>query len=211
VAKICEVLGVSRSGYYAWIKRPKSQQKKRQEALKKQIRKIHIESRETYGSPKITRESFRSKGSKYLKKRSPESWKMGTFVPKQRKNYKATTNSKHHWPVYPNLLNQQFEVDKPNQVWVADITYIWTKEGWLYNCRMVSFRAHDKGVSDQSIPPGHPSAKSSTWSDSPFGSREPVCIEWILGHVEVMRNPDEHESKGKLLWQRMCGIVSQYP
>jgi putative transposase len=55
VAKMCEVLGVSRSGYYACVKRPESQQKKSQEALKKQIKKIHIESRETYGSPKITR------------------------------------------------------------------------------------------------------------------------------------------------------------
>ncbi|ASA95785.1 transposase, IS3 family [Anoxybacillus flavithermus TNO-09.006] len=52
MAKTCEVLGVSRSGYYAWVKRPESQQKKRQEALKKQIKTIHIESRETYGSPK---------------------------------------------------------------------------------------------------------------------------------------------------------------
>ncbi|EID43503.1 hypothetical protein B4168_2328 [Anoxybacillus flavithermus] len=55
MAKMCEVLGISRSGYYAWTKRPESQQKKRQEALKKQIKKIHIESRETYGSPKITK------------------------------------------------------------------------------------------------------------------------------------------------------------
>jgi putative transposase len=55
VAKMCEVLGVSRSGYYAWTKRPEHQQKKRRPALKKQIKKIHIESRETYGSPKITK------------------------------------------------------------------------------------------------------------------------------------------------------------
>ncbi|GAA5416968.1 IS3 family transposase ISCce3 [Paraliobacillus ryukyuensis] len=48
------------------------------------------------------------------------------------KKYKATTNSKHHLPIYPNLLNQHFKVDKPGQVWVGDITYIWTSEGWLY-------------------------------------------------------------------------------
>lgn len=48
------------------------------------------------------------------------------------KKYKATTNSKHNYPVYPNLLNQQFQVDRPGAVWVSDITYVWTKEGWLY-------------------------------------------------------------------------------
>jgi len=58
--------------------------------------------------------------------------KDGDIHSKTKKKYKATTNSKHHLPVYPNLLNQQFEADEPNQVWVADITYIWTKEGWLY-------------------------------------------------------------------------------
>lgn len=72
MAKMCEVLGVSRSGYNAWVKRPESQQKKRQEALKKQIKKIHIESRETYGSPKITK-ILQKQGVKDLKKRSPES------------------------------------------------------------------------------------------------------------------------------------------
>ncbi len=76
-----------------------------------------------------SQKSFRNKGLRYLKKRS---MKDGDIRSKTKKKYKVTTNSKHHLPVYPNLLNQQFEADEPNQVWVADITYIWTKEGWLY-------------------------------------------------------------------------------
>lgn len=130
MAKMCEVLGVSRSGYYAWIKRPESQQKQRRETLKKQIKKIHIESRETYGSPKITK-ILQKQGVKVSQKTVARIMKDDDIRSKTKKKYKATTNSKHHLPVYPNLLHQQFEVDKPNKVWVADITYIWTKEGWL--------------------------------------------------------------------------------
>ncbi|MBE2917235.1 IS3 family transposase, partial [Anoxybacillus flavithermus] len=95
-------LGVSRSGHYAWAKRPESQQKKRQEALKKQIKKIHIESREAYGSPKIT-EILQKQGVKVSQKTVARIMKDGDIRSKTKK-YKATTNSKHHSPVYPNLF-----------------------------------------------------------------------------------------------------------
>ena len=96
-----------------------------------------------------------------------------------------------------------------------DITYIWTKEGWLYlasimdlfSRKIVGWYLSECMTKEL---PGHPSAKSSTWSDSPFGPRGPACIEWIPSHVEAIRHTDEHESKGKLLWQRMCRIVSQH-
>lgn len=71
-------------------------------------------------------------GVKVSQKTVARIMKDGDIRSKTKKKYKVTTNSKHHLPVYPNLLNQQFEADEPNQVWVADITYIWTKEGWLY-------------------------------------------------------------------------------
>ncbi|MCQ5364523.1 hypothetical protein NOW01_05830 [Anoxybacillus salavatliensis] len=74
MAKMCEVLGVSRSGYYAWAKRPERQQKKRQEALKKQIKKIHTESRETYGSPKILQEQGMEVSQKKKKKTVAIKW-----------------------------------------------------------------------------------------------------------------------------------------
>lgn len=128
MAKMCEVLGVSRSGYYAWVKRPESQHKQRREALKKQIKKIHIESRERMAAQK-SQKSFRSKGLRTVAR----IMKDGDIRSKTKKKYKATTNLKHHWPVYLNLLNQQFEADEPNQVWVADITYIWTKKFSLHH------------------------------------------------------------------------------
>lgn len=128
---MCEVLGVSTSGYYAWYNRPKSEQKKRRDLLTARIKRIHLESREIYGSPKITK-ILKSQGVNVSQKTVTRIMKENQIRSKTVKKYKATTNSKHHLPIYPNLLNQQFKVDHPGQVWVGDITYIWTSEGWLY-------------------------------------------------------------------------------
>nr|WP_259457969.1 IS3 family transposase [Salipaludibacillus neizhouensis] len=131
VAKMCQVLGVSKSGYYAWLKRPKSNQKKKREKLTSRIKRIHLESRNTYGSPKITK-VLQGAGVRVSQKTVTRIMKENGIRSKTVKKNKATTNSKHILPIYPNLLNQQFTVERPGQVWVADITYIWTSEGWLY-------------------------------------------------------------------------------
>lgn len=128
---MCEVLGVSKSGYYAWRNRPKSKQKERKEKLTAQIKRIHLESRKNYGSPKITKQ-LQVEGIMITQKTVSRIMKEEGIRSKTVKKYKATTNSKHQLPVYPNLLNQQFKVERPGQAWVADITYIWTSEGWLY-------------------------------------------------------------------------------
>jgi putative transposase len=128
---MCEVLGVSKSGYYAWRNRPKSNQKIRREKLMVQVKRAHLESRETYGSPKITKQ-LNNNGVKVSQRTVTRIMKKIEIRSKTVKKYKATTNSKHNLPVYPNLLNQNFTVTRPGEVWVGDITYIWTKEGWLY-------------------------------------------------------------------------------
>lgn len=128
---MCQVLGVSKSGYYSWRNREKSPQKKRHESLVRHVKRAHLESRLIYGSPKIT-EKLNQEGVKVSEKTVSRIMKKEGIRSKTVKKYKATTNSKHSLPVYPNLLNQQFQVDKPGKVWVGDITYIWTKEGWLY-------------------------------------------------------------------------------
>lgn len=128
---MCKVLGVSKGGYYEWRDRPQSKQKKRKEKLTAQVKRVFIESKKRYGSPKI-KETLNKEGwnvsQKTITRIMSESGLRSITV----KKYKATTNSKHSYPVYPNLLNQQFQVDKAGAVWVSDITYIWTKEGWLY-------------------------------------------------------------------------------
>lgn len=131
VEKMCKVLKVSRSGYYAWLKRPQSERKKRKERLAKRIKQIFLESRRLYGSPKIT-EELRSEGEKISRKTVARIMKELGLRSRTVKKYKATTNSNHSLPVHENKLNQQFVAQAPNQVWMADITYIPTDEGWLY-------------------------------------------------------------------------------
>lgn len=128
---MCLVLGVSKSGYYAWLRRPKSEQKKRRETLTAQVKRVHLESRENYGSPKITK-VLQNEGIQVSEKTVTRIMQEVGIQSKTVKKYKATTNSKHNLSVYPNVLNQAFQVDRPGKVWVSDITYIWTSEGWLY-------------------------------------------------------------------------------
>src|SRR5690606_33588540 len=129
VAKMCEVLEVSRSGYYDWLGRPPSRRAKRHARILSRIRKVH-QKHPTYGLDPIwaeVRESIPcSRGTVYrlMKKHNIRS--------KRKIKWKATTNSKHNLPVAPNLLNQRFDAPLPNTVWVSDITYHWTEEGWLY-------------------------------------------------------------------------------
>nr|WP_245544966.1 IS3 family transposase [Lentibacillus jeotgali] len=131
VAKMCEVLGVWKSGYYDWRVRSKSNQEKRKEKLTAQVKRVYIESYRRYGSPKIT-EILKQEGWDVSQKTVTRIMKENGLRSKTVKKYKATTNSKHSYPVYPNLLNQNFHVDHPGEVWVSDITYVWTNEGWLY-------------------------------------------------------------------------------
>ncbi|EKC6408305.1 IS3 family transposase [Staphylococcus pseudintermedius] len=133
VVKMCQVLGVSRSGYYDWTNRKPSARIMKRDILKKQIYQIYIKSQKRYGSPKIT-QILRSHGHCHTVTQRTVSRLMKELGIRSitKKKYKATTYSKHHLPVYPNLLNQQFKVSQPGSVWVADITYVYTKEGWLY-------------------------------------------------------------------------------
>lgn len=128
---MCTVLGVSKSGYFKWLNRPKSDRQKRHEKLKKLILRTHIEFKQRYGSVKITK-TLKKRGVKVSERTvsrimTSNNWKSCTV-----KKYKATTNSKHKHPVSNNILNRKFQVDQPNRFWVTDITYISTNEGWLY-------------------------------------------------------------------------------
>ena len=128
---MCHVLGVSKSGYYQWLKQSTPPQKQRKATLQREIKMIHRQSHGRYGSPKITILLHRAgwivserKVTRYMKEMGLRS--------KTVKKYKATTYSKHNPPVYPNLVDQNFKVSQQGTVWVSDITYVHTKEGWLY-------------------------------------------------------------------------------
>lgn len=131
VTVMCRVLGVSRSGYYAWRRRPESRRSREDRRLQAKIRTIHRKNHRVYGSPRIHRE-LRSQGIRCGRKRVARLMREAGLRARQKRRFKATTDSKHSHPVAANLLEQQFEVVKPDTVWLGDITYIWTREGWLY-------------------------------------------------------------------------------
>lgn len=128
---MCQLLRVSRSGYYEWLCRPPSRRQLANEVLAKQIKGIFDAEKQRAGSPRIARK-LRKAGQKVGKNRVANVMKMNDWRAKGSKKFKATTNSKHSLPVAPNLLAQNFEASRPNQKWVSDLTYIWTDEGWLY-------------------------------------------------------------------------------
>jgi transposase InsO family protein len=128
---MCHVLGVSRSGYYAWRKRPISRREQVNGYLLKEIREAHTRSRETYGSPRIHAE-LRAKGILCGRHRVARLMRLHGIQARRRHRYKVTTQSVHSRPVAPNLLKREFDAQQADQKWLADITYIPTGEGWLY-------------------------------------------------------------------------------
>ena len=128
---MCRVLEVSRSGFYRWLKMPDSRRKKDTMRLDVEIKAIFEENKHRYGSPKIT-EELQQRGRRVGHNRVAKRMRENGLRSKVRRKYKVTTNSKHNYPASPNLLNRKFEVDEPDKVWVSDITYVWTRTGWLY-------------------------------------------------------------------------------
>jgi len=128
---MCELFGVSRSGYYAWLQRPESERSKRRKRLTKKIHRIYLESRRLYGSPKITQKLLRE-GERVSQKTVSRIMKEHQLRSVTVKKYKATTNSKHSLPVHENVLNQTFTATAPGEIWMTDITCVPTREGWLY-------------------------------------------------------------------------------
>ena len=125
------MLNISRSGYYNRRKNGKSKREQEQERLLNSIKEIYVETRGVYGSPRITAE-LKRRGENCNRKRVARLMKSGGIRAKTVKRYKKTTNSNHKYKVVENILNQNFIVTKPDKVWVSDITFIRTREGWLY-------------------------------------------------------------------------------
>ena len=131
VRRMCLVLELSPSAYYAWRGRPESRRVREDRRLLVEIKAIHSAKRETYGSPRVHAE-LKAQGMRLGEKRVARLMRAGGIRAKQKRKFKATTDSKHSHPVAPNLLRRDFKASAPNQKWVADITYVPTREGWLY-------------------------------------------------------------------------------
>jgi putative transposase len=128
---LCRVLGVSRSGYYAWLIRPPSQHSREEGKLEIEIKAAHNRTRQSCG-PERLQKNLAAHGINVGICRIRRIRKKLGIRCKQVKKFKATTDSRHSLPVAENLLEQRFEASVPNRVWLSDLTYISTDEGWLY-------------------------------------------------------------------------------
>lgn len=132
VKLMCATLKASRSGYYAWLKRPPSAASKRREALAEQIRRVYKQSRGVYGSPRVHRE-LRDQGIACCENTVAKMMRQNQWKSKMHKAFKIkTTDSDHDSPIADNVLDRRFDQAAPNRVWAGDITYVPTDEGWLY-------------------------------------------------------------------------------
>jgi putative transposase len=125
------VLKVSHSGYYAWYKRPISNRARADQRLLNDIKRIHRESREAYGSLK-TWKALNYQGIVCGKHRIARLRRRNCIEAKRKRRFKVTTDSRNTQWIAPNLLNRRFKADYPDQIWVGDVTYIATRSGWLY-------------------------------------------------------------------------------
>jgi len=129
---MCEVLEVSRSGFYAWRSRPESERSKRHRELVHEMKRTHgCRDTQCYGSPRMHKE-LAARGKTCSKNTVAKLMRAHGLSAKTRRRYKATTDSAHSLPLADNVLDREFEQDSPDGVWLADITCIWTLEGWLY-------------------------------------------------------------------------------
>ena len=131
VHRLCRVLGVSQSGYFAWKNRPASDRQRQDMVLLAHIRSSLALSNATYGSPCMTRE-LRDNGLAVGRRRTARLMRENGLVARQKRRFKRTTDSEHAGPVAPNLLEQDFAAARPDEKWGADISCVWTREGWLY-------------------------------------------------------------------------------
>jgi transposase InsO family protein len=131
VPLIIRILMVSASGYYAWLDRPLSKRAREESRLEVEIMAAHRRTRQTYGAERLQRDLLEHGIQVGICRIKRIRRKLGIRC-KQKRKFKATTDSRHTFPVAENILEQQFKAAAPNEVWVSDITYVPTDEGWLY-------------------------------------------------------------------------------
>lgn len=132
IVDCCRVLGVSEAGYYRWCRHPEGKREVRRKELTEKVRIVHEANRRVYGAPRIRTELLKQ-GVKLNRKTVARIMREASIRSKVHRKFKVrTTDSNHSFPVAPNVLDQKFTAAKPDAVWLCDITYIPTGEGWLY-------------------------------------------------------------------------------
>ena len=131
VQRLCKVLEASPSGYFAWRNRPACRRQREHLVLLAHVRSFFQLSNGTYGSPRMTHE-LQDQGLSVGRRRTARLMRENGLRARQPRRFKRTTDSLHAFPVAPNLLDQDFSTECPDEKWCADISYVWTREGWLY-------------------------------------------------------------------------------
>lgn len=137
VTKMARVFKINRSGFYRWNNGRKSKRRLMNEIIIKKITEIQEKVKYRYGKKRILRKLKEIFDFSINHKRISNLLRVNKLNAKRRKKYKVTTNSSHNKICSPNLLNRNFHTSKPDKVWVSDITYFWTKEGWIYLCAII--------------------------------------------------------------------------
>lgn len=131
VELMCDVLNISKSGYWDWRKRDKTPIEAKRNDLLEKIVRVHHSSRKTYGSPRVYK-ILKGMGMNCSKSTIERLMRENGIRAKTWRKFKATTHSNHDYPVARNVINRDFSTKAPNRLWCTDITYLWTLEGWLY-------------------------------------------------------------------------------
>ena len=131
VHRLCQVLGVSQSGYFAWKDRPACRRQRDDMVMLAHVRSAFAMSNGTYGSPRMTRE-LQDDGLAIGRRRTARLMRENGLRGRQKQRFKRTTDSEHAWSIAPNIIGQDFTTTAVNEKWGVDISYVWTREGWLY-------------------------------------------------------------------------------
>jgi putative transposase len=182
VSVMCEVLEVTRNGYYRWLRRQESVRKQREAELVKQMRVIHGERhRSCFGSPRMHQELV-SRGHHVSVNTVARMMRVHGLRASTARKFRHTTDSRHPYPVAKNVLNQDFERTAADEAWAADITYVWTREGWLYLACVLDLY----------------SRRVVGWSMSSRMTREVViqALQMALAHRQPERGLLHHSDRG---------------
>jgi len=222
IERMCRVLSVQRSGYYAWRKRKPSSRARANEVLVEQIRAAHFTSRNTYGSPRI-RVVLQRKGLICGKNRVARLMRLHGIVAQQRQKWHPTTTRRQPGVVpAPNRLSQDFTAAQPNEKWISDFTYVDTAEGWLYLAAVIDLFSRkvvgwamseqmDTALVQDVWQMGPPGTTTCSWAAASFRSGQPIYQSRLPAMPGGRPYPGEHAPGGQLLRQRRDGKFLCYP
>jgi len=226
VRVMCAALSVSPSGYYAWRSRPESPREIANRELPSDIRRVHPEHRGRYGGPRIHAE-LRAQGQSVSRKRVERVMRQyGIRAHVPRRYHGCTTDSKHSLPIAANLLDRNFVAEKPDQVWLADITCIPTGEGWLslavildlFTRKLAGWAMRQHMRAELTMAAlngrthhGRPTAPSEAGLDPSLGSRQPIRRRRLSQDPAGCRHHPINDPQGKLLGQCPEGELLRHP